>query len=98
MGDCPGLKEDTMTEEIDRWMVHVRALAEGIGPRGSTTEGERQASVYCHQVLSALGLEEELVRPCDSRMVVGCSSTSSAEGAISAPSDLPGSPVSRPDW
>jgi hypothetical protein len=41
---------------VERWRGHVFALAEEIGPRGSTTEEERQASEYCEQVLERLGL------------------------------------------
>jgi hypothetical protein len=40
---------------VQTWLSHVSALAEGIGPRGSTTEAERRASVYCEQVLARLG-------------------------------------------
>jgi len=50
-----------MTKEFEqtlrRWLEHVRALAEGIGPRGSTTAGERRAAQYCEETLSGLGLE-----------------------------------------
>ena len=40
---------------LSRWLDHVRVLAEEIGPRGSTTEAERQGSEYCQRVLSDLG-------------------------------------------
>ena len=49
-----------MTEEPDfvtRWLGHIRALAVDIGPRGSTTEGERRGSRYCENALRELGLE-----------------------------------------
>lgn len=36
---------------------HVRALAEGIGPRGSTTPGEAQAAEYARRVLESAGLK-----------------------------------------
>ncbi len=42
---------------VDRWLAHVRALAEEIGPRGPTTPEERRASEYCHKTLVRLGLE-----------------------------------------
>jgi hypothetical protein len=42
---------------VERWLQHVRSLAQEIGPRGSTTEGERQGSAYCQEVLTGLGLE-----------------------------------------
>ncbi len=41
---------------VQTWLSHVHALAEDIGPRGSTTEGERRASAYCERVLLRLGL------------------------------------------
>jgi hypothetical protein len=41
---------------VDTWLGHVRVLAEEIGPRGSTTEGERKGSEYCRQALADLGL------------------------------------------
>jgi hypothetical protein len=41
---------------VDLWLAHVHALAVDIGPRGSTTEGERRGSEYCEQVLARLGL------------------------------------------
>ena len=45
---------------VEKWLAHVRALAEDIGPRGSTTEGERQGSLYCNRVLSDLGLDSQV--------------------------------------
>jgi len=54
-------KEILMThsdpDAMNTWLQHIRVLAEDIGPRGSTTETERQAAGYCEQVLSGLGLE-----------------------------------------
>jgi hypothetical protein len=41
---------------VDLWLAHVHALAEEIGPRGSTTEAERRGSEYCEQVLARLDL------------------------------------------
>jgi hypothetical protein len=38
------------------WNEHIRQLAGEIGPRGSTRDGERQASAYCARVLTNLGL------------------------------------------
>ncbi len=38
---------------------HVHCLSEVIGPRGSTTEGEAQASDYVRRCLSELGLQPE---------------------------------------
>ena len=45
---------------VERWLDHIRALAEDIGPRGSTTEGERRGSEYCRRVLSDLGYAAQL--------------------------------------
>lgn len=39
---------------------HIHALAEEIGPRGSTTEAERKASVYCADVLRRLNLSPQM--------------------------------------
>ncbi len=41
---------------VDRWLSHIHALSANIGPRGSTTEGERRAAQYCAEVLARLGL------------------------------------------
>jgi hypothetical protein len=48
--------EEDHPRYLDRWLAHVHALAEEIGPRGSTTAAERRASEYCAQVLDRLGL------------------------------------------
>jgi len=45
---------------LSRWLEHVRVLAEEIGPRGSTTEAERQGSEYCQRVLSDLGCQPQM--------------------------------------
>jgi hypothetical protein len=45
---------------VDRWLAHVRALAEEIGPRGPTTPEELRASEYCQEALVQLGLEPRL--------------------------------------
>ena len=39
---------------IQTWLEHIRILAEEIGPRGPTTEGERRGSEYCHKTLTEL--------------------------------------------
>jgi hypothetical protein len=41
---------------MDIWLRHIRALAEDIGPRGSTSEEERQAAEYCRRVIADLGI------------------------------------------
>jgi hypothetical protein len=45
---------------VKRWLAHVRVLAEEIGPRGPTTEGERRGAEYCQKVLAQLGLGAEI--------------------------------------
>jgi hypothetical protein len=53
----PSLAENIYTPQVDKWMKHIRVLAEEIGPRGSTREGERRGHEYCRAVLDELGLE-----------------------------------------
>jgi hypothetical protein len=45
---------------VARWLEHVRALAEEIGPRGSTTPEERRASEYCQRVMEGAGLQSRI--------------------------------------
>jgi hypothetical protein len=47
---------DPFAAHLAAWLKHIQALAEEIGPRGSTTEGERRGHAYCRQVLEAQGL------------------------------------------
>jgi hypothetical protein len=51
------LAEDILKPHLDNWMRHIRVLAEEIGPRGSTQQGERRGHEYCRATLSELGLE-----------------------------------------
>lgn len=44
-------------DPVNTWLKHIRALAVDIGPRGSTTEGERKGSEYCVKILNRLGLD-----------------------------------------
>lgn len=44
-----------MFNTVQTWLGHIHALSVGIGPRGSTTEGERRGAEYCRQALAALG-------------------------------------------
>lgn len=46
----------TLSEPIETWLGHIRALAVEIGGRGSTTEGERRGATYCQNQLTKLGL------------------------------------------
>jgi hypothetical protein len=46
-------------EYHDRWLAHIRALSEDIGPRGSTTDGERRGAEYCAGVFAGLGLSPQ---------------------------------------
>ncbi len=43
-------------QQLETWRGHIRVLAEEIGPRGSTREGEHRAASYCAEVLSSLEL------------------------------------------
>ncbi len=45
---------------VQTWLEHIHALAVEIGPRGSTTEGERKGAEYCRLVLQRLGLNPVL--------------------------------------
>lgn len=64
----PGLQESVSSKEIEpsqaffvsRWLTHVQMLAETIGPRGSTRQGEREGSDYCCQTLVDLGFNPEV--------------------------------------
>ena len=42
------------------WLGHIKALAEDIGPRGSTTLKEKEASDYCQQVFRNLHLTPQM--------------------------------------
>ena len=50
----------TKDDYLPIWLNHVKVLAEDIGPRGSTTEKEKEASDYCQQVLSNLQLTPQM--------------------------------------
>lgn len=41
---------------IRTWLEHIRVLSVEIGPRGSTTEGERRGAEYCRRTFERLGL------------------------------------------
>ena len=45
---------------IRTWLEHIRALSVEIGPRGSTTEGERRGAEYCRRLFERLGLKASL--------------------------------------
>jgi len=42
--------------QVDRILSHIRALAVDIGPRGSTTQGERKGAEYCQTAFQRAGL------------------------------------------
>jgi hypothetical protein len=42
------------------WLNHVEAIAADIGPRGSTTEQERQASDFCEKIFQDLDLNPRM--------------------------------------
>ena len=49
--------DNNFITHVNSWLKHIRVLAEEIGPRGSTQEGERRGHEYCRATLSELGLE-----------------------------------------
>ena len=51
---------DPFAAHLQAWLKHIHALAEEIGPRGSTTEGERRGHDYCRQTLAAQGLDAKV--------------------------------------
>jgi hypothetical protein len=53
-------RTQVFTPYVDKWLAHIRVLSEEIGPRGSTTEGERRGSEYCNDILRSLGLDSNL--------------------------------------
>jgi len=54
-GMAPKRMDVTTESSVRTWLGHVKALADGIGPRGSATPGERRGSEYCAGVLRDLG-------------------------------------------
>jgi hypothetical protein len=58
------MQEAKISQEgiVQSWREHIRVLADEIGPRGSTTEGERRGSEYCEQVLARLGFAPRIER------------------------------------
>jgi len=55
--------QPTSSSYLERWLAHVRHLAETIGPRGPTTAGERRGAEYCRQTLAGLGLSDARLEP-----------------------------------
>jgi hypothetical protein len=53
-----------MNTHTGTWLAHIRALAVDIGPRGSTTEGERRGAAYCAEVFRRLGLAPQVEGKC----------------------------------
>src|SRR5450756_2084460 len=47
-------------DPVSTILTHIHALAEEIGPRGSTTEGERRGAAYCRDTFTHLGLKPVL--------------------------------------
>jgi hypothetical protein len=43
--------------DVAEWLAHIKALAVGIGPRGSTREGERKGAEYAKACFSRTGLQ-----------------------------------------
>ena len=44
---------------VSEWLLHIRALAVGIGPRGSTRPGERQGAEYARASFTHAGLHPQ---------------------------------------
>jgi len=55
MSDIP-----TKDHYLPIWLRHLKVLAVDIGPRGSTTEKEKEASDYCQQVFRDLQLTPQM--------------------------------------
>jgi len=53
----PPQADTSFSRHVQNWMGHIRVLAEEIGPRGSTQEGEKMGHEYCRETLNNLGLE-----------------------------------------
>jgi hypothetical protein len=53
----PPVADNFFSPDVNNWMKHIRVLAEEIGPRGSTRDGERKGHEYCRATLSDLGLD-----------------------------------------
>jgi hypothetical protein len=45
---------------VTEWLNHIHVLADEIGPRGSTREGERRGSQYCAECLTRIGLSPRI--------------------------------------
>ena len=60
MKDQQKIMNTDYNHHVNHWLEHVRVLAQEIGPRGSTTAGERRGSEYCQQTLDRLGLEPSM--------------------------------------
>jgi hypothetical protein len=51
---------DPFAAHLAAWQQHIHVLAGEIGPRGSTTDGERRGHEYCRQALAAQGLDAKV--------------------------------------
>lgn len=56
---------------IQTWLEHIRVLSEDIGPRGSTTKGERQGAIYCLSAFQRIGLKPVLETFFSARSIFG---------------------------
>jgi len=54
------MSSTSQAAQITAWLRHIHALAGEIGPRGSTTEGERRGSRYCAEQLTGLGYAPQI--------------------------------------
>ena len=55
-GKTAALKPAAIRTAVENWLGHIRALAEGIGPRGSATDDERRGAEYSADILRKLGI------------------------------------------
>ncbi len=56
MASHPGI----LSARVSEWLKHIDVLADEIGPRGSTREGERRGTQYCAESLTRIGLSPRI--------------------------------------
>ena len=56
----PELETPEKNKFLSGWLDHIKVFAAEIGPRGSTTEKEREASDYCESTFRNLGLDPQM--------------------------------------
>ena len=86
-----------MFEAVQTWLRHIRALSEDIGPRGSTTEGERRGAEYCRQALVDLGYTAQVESFSSARSISSAATVRRCASRSRLPSRCWAAPV-RPGW